>query len=243
MLLEDTITAHPRTRHGHTSRIFVSIAHAAERERTLTALRRFSNFEVTTIKGLDFAPIDGAPCTDYLIVWYEDFQKLRETDANALVKVSRHARVIIALTSDRLLKAANSLLLADAWLLTDLMLEQIDMLVGLSSYGYTILPSGVGSDFGLDGLRRQLLPRLDPAERSVLEQLGIGHSNLGISKRLGFSETRTKAIVRNILRKLHFRNRTHAAVFMARHGCPQVPANSLGVNDDRSTLQPILNRA
>jgi len=243
MLLEDTITAHPRTRHGHTSRIFVSIAPAAERERTLTALSRFSSFEVTTIKGLDFAPTVGALRTDYLIVWFEEFQKLLETDANALVRVSRHARVIVALTSDQLLKAANTLLLADAWLLTDLMLEQIGMLVGLSSYGYTILPAGVGSDFGLDGLRLQLMHRLDPEERLVLEQLGVGHSNLGISKRLDFSVTRTKAIVRSILRKLHFRNRTHAAVFMARHGCPEVRANSLGVNDDDSTLQPILNRA
>ena len=214
--LDVAIATQARTQFGRPTRILVSIAPAIERERMLIALSHFRNFEVTTTKGLDFNAIVDVHRTDYLIVWFEALQKLRETDANAFVKMSRHARVIIALTSDRLLEAASTLHLADAWLFTDLVLDQIGNLVGLSDSGYTVVPSDVGNDFGLDNLRLQLLHKLDLSERRVLEQLGIGHSNRDIAERLDISEPQTKAIVRNILGKLHFRNRTEAAVFMAR---------------------------
>lgn len=217
--LESAIMAQGRSRYGRPTRILLSVGPAAEREKMLAAFAFLPNFEVKTVKGLDFASIEDAYRTDYLIVWFEGLQKLRDTDANAFVKLSRRARVIIALSSDRLLEAASTLHLADAWLFTDMVLDQIAMLVGLSDSGYTIVPSGVGSDFGLDNLRRQLMYKLDDAERLVLDQLGVGDSNRDISLRLALSEPQTKAIVRNILSKLHFRNRTEAAVFMARrHG-------------------------
>lgn len=221
--------AQGRSRYGRPTRILVSISPALERERMITALGHFPNFETKVAKGLDFASINDANRIDYLIVWFEALQKLREADANAFVKMSRHARVIIALTSDRLLEAASTLHLADAWLFTDLVLDQIGKLVGLSDSGYTVVPSDVGSDFGLDNLRVQLLHKLDDSERQVLEQLGLGHSNRDIAERLEISEPQTKAIVRNILGKLHFRNRTEAAVFIARRqrdalGLPVVPS-------------------
>jgi DNA-binding NarL/FixJ family response regulator len=214
--LEAAISAQTRTRYGRPTRILMSIAPPLERERMETALSHFPNFVVETVKGLEITSISDAHRADYLIIWFEALQKLRETDANAFVKVSRHARVIIALTSDRLLEAASTLHLADAWLFTDLVLDQIGMLVGLSDSGYTIVPSGIGNDFGLDSLRLQLLYKLDSIERMTLEELGIGNSNREIADRLQISEPQTKAIVRNILGKLHFRNRTEAAVFMAR---------------------------
>lgn len=214
--LADAISAQTKSRYGRPTRILVSIGPAAERERMLNALGHFPNFEAKIVSGLDFAPNTDAQRTDYLIVWYEALQKLRETDANAFVKVSRYARVIIALRSDRLLEAASTLHLADAWLFTDLVLDQIGMLVGLSDSGYTVVPSGVGNDFGLDHLRFELLQKLEAEERLVLEELGIGQSNRDIAARLRISEPQTKAIVRNILGKLHFRNRTEAAVFIAR---------------------------
>lgn len=217
MSLADAISAQTKTRYGRPTRVLVSIGPVLERERMLNALGHFPNFEVKLVNGLDFAPNADAQRTDYLIVWYEALQKLRETDANAFVKVSRYARVIIALRSDRLLEAASTLHLADAWLFTDLVLDQIGMLVGLSDSGYTIVPSGVGNDFGLDHLRFELLQNLGSEERLVLEELGIGQSNRDIAARLEISEPQTKAIVRNILGKLHFRNRTEAAVFIARH--------------------------
>lgn len=221
MSLESAILAQTRSRVGRPTQVLLSVGPTAEREKMLAAFELIPNFEVTTIKGLDFNSIDGAHRADYLIVWFEGLQKLRETDANALVKLSRRARVIVALSSDRLLEAASTLHLADAWLFTDMVLDQIGMLVGLSDSGYTIVPSRVGNDFGLDNLRCQLMHKLDDSERQVLEQLGVGNSNRDISERLEISEPQTKAIVRNILSKLHFRNRTEAAVFMARRQTAQ----------------------
>lgn len=214
--LESAIMAQNRARFGRPTRVLLSIGPVAEREKMLEAFSLIPSFEVKTVKGLDFNSIEDSYRTDYLIVWFEGLQKLRETDANAFVKLSRRARVIIALSSDRLLEAASTLHLADAWLFTDMVLDQIGMLVGLSDSGYTIVPSRVGNDFGLDNLRCQLMYKLDAAERQVLEQLGYGNSNRDISVHLDISEPQTKAIVRNILGKLHFRNRTEAAVFMAR---------------------------
>lgn len=225
--LESAIMAQGRTRYGRPTRILLSVGPATEREKMLAAFSYLPNFEVKTVKGLDLTSIEDAYRTDYLIVWFEGLQKLRDADANAFVKLSRRARVIIALSSDRLLEAASTLHLADAWLFTDMVLDQIAMLVGLSDSGYTIVPSRVGSDFGLDNLRRQLMHKLDAAERLVLDQLGVGNSNRDISRRLEISEPQTKAIVRNILSKLHFRNRTEAAVFMARrHGAMEPSAAS-----------------
>ncbi len=214
--LESAIVAQSRGRYGRPTRILLSVGPTAEREKMLSAFAFLPNFDVKTVKGLDFTSIEDAYRTDYLIVWFEGLQKLRETDANAFVKLSRRARVIIALSSDRLLEAASTLHLADAWLFTDMVLDQIAMLVGLSDSGYTIVPARVGNDFGLDNLRCQLMHKLDNSERLVLDQLGVGNSNRDISLQLDISEPQTKAIVRNILSKLHFRNRTEAAVFMAR---------------------------
>jgi DNA-binding NarL/FixJ family response regulator len=222
MSLESAILAQTRSRVGRPTQVLLSVGPTAEREKMLAAFELIPNFDVTTIKGLDFNSIEGAHRADYLIVWFEGLQKLRETDAIALVKLSRRARVIVALSSDRLLEAASTLHLADAWLFTDMVLDQIGMLVGLSDSGYTIVPSRVGNDFGLDNLRCQLMHKLDDSERQVLEQLGVGNSNRDISERLAISEPQTKAIVRNILSKLHFRNRTEAAVFMARRQVGQV---------------------
>lgn len=223
--LDSAVMAQSRSRYGRPTRVLLSVGPAVEREKMLAAFAYLPSFEVKTVKGLDFASIEDAYRTDYLIVWFEGLQKLRDTDANAFVKLSRRARVIIALSSDRLLEAASTLHLADAWLFTDMVLDQIGMLMGLSDSGYTILPSRVGSDFGLDKLRCQLMHKLDDAERLVLDQLGVGNSNRDISRRLEISEPQTKAIVRNILSKLHFRNRTEAAVFMARrHGMVEAAA-------------------
>lgn len=214
--LNDAVGVNTKKPYGRRTRILVSVAPATEREALVAALAHFPQFDVRVISGLDYAAITDAHHTDYLIVWFETIQKLRETDANAFVKLSRHARVIVALNSDRLLEAASALHLADAWLFTDLVLHQIGRLVGLSGSGYTIVPSDVGNDFGLDNLRLRLLEKLDDEERKVLDELGVGSSNRDIAVRLKISEPQTKALVRNILGKLHFRNRTEAAVFIAR---------------------------
>lgn len=201
---------------GRPTRVIVSVEPVEERRRVLNALSRFQGLEVYAPDSLDFQSIIVAPNYDYAIVWYQALEKMRDSDATALVRLSRSAKVIVALTSDRMLEAAKVLHLADAWLFTDSLLDRLGLLVGLSDSGYTVVPSSVGNDFGLDGLRGQLLETLQQPERLVLEALGQGSTNRDIAAELGMSEPQTKALVRSILGKMRFRNRTEAAVFMAR---------------------------
>jgi DNA-binding NarL/FixJ family response regulator len=192
--------------------VIVSVEPADERSRVLKALSRFQGLDVYAPDSLDFQAIMAAPNYDYAIVWYQALEKMRDSDATALVRLSRSAKVIVALTSDRMLEAAKVLHLADAWLFTDGLLDRLGLLVGLSDSGYTVVPASVGNDFGLDGLRSQLLDSLQQPERQVLKALGQGSTNRDIASELGMSEPQTKAVVRSILGKMRFRNRTEAAV-------------------------------
>jgi len=201
---------------GRPTRVIVSIDPSEQRNKVLDALSRFQGLEVFAPECLDFQTIVSAPNYDYAIVWYQALEKMRDSDATALVRLSRSAKIIVALTSGRMLEAAKVLHLADAWLFTDRLLDRLGLLVGLSDSGYTVVPSTVGNDFGLDGLRGQLLETLDQSERQVFEALGQGSTNRDIATTLGMSEPQTKAVVRSILGKMRFRNRTEAAVFMAR---------------------------
>lgn len=201
---------------GRPTRVIVSVEPIEERKRILNALSRFQGLDLHAPESLDFHAIISAPNYDYAIVWYQALEKMRDSDATALVRLSRSAKIIVALTSDRMLDAAKVLHLADAWLFTDGLLDRLGLLVGLSDSGYTVVPSTVGNDFGVDGLRGQLLATLLEPERQVLEALGQGFTNRDIAAELGMSEPQTKAVVRSILGKMRFRNRTEAAVFMAR---------------------------
>lgn len=201
---------------GRPIRVIVAVEPADERAALLRALARFQGIDVHAPESPDFQAMIAARTYDYAIVWYHALEKLRDTDATALVRLSRNAKIIVALTSDRMLDAAKVLHLADAWLFTDGPLERLGLLVGLSDSGYTVMPSSMGNDFGLDGLRGQLLDALQQPERRVLDALGRGSTNRDIAVELGMSEPQTKAVVRSILGKMRFRNRTEAAVFMAR---------------------------
>lgn len=201
---------------GRPTRVIVAVEPLEQRTKVLDALSRFQQLDVHAQGSLDFQTIISAPNFDYAIVWYQALEKMRDSDATALVRLSRSAKIIVALTSDRLLEAAKVLHLADAWLFTDRLLDRLGLLVGLSDSGYTVVPSSVGNDFGLDGLRGRLLKTLDDAELQVLDALGHGSTNRDIAADLGMSEPQTKAVVRSILGKMRFRNRTEAAVFMAR---------------------------
>lgn len=61
-----------------------------------------------------------------------------------------------------------------------------------------------------------MLGHLSPAEMRILQSLGNGASNRTISEAVGQSEAIVKSLVRSLMVKLHFRNRTEAGVFAFR---------------------------
>lgn len=198
------------------ARVLVAVGEGKERSDLLRLLNDMAQLEIDVVEDLSLVSQNDIRRTDFLIAWYSSLQKLRESGANAYVQISRRARVIVALTSDRLLEAAGTLHLADAWLFTDLTLEHLPEVIELSSSGYTLMPPELGATFGLDELRLNLVQRLSESEMYVLRQLSVGQRNRDIARTMGVSEAQAKSLVRSVLGKLHFRNRTEAGVFMAR---------------------------
>lgn len=198
------------------ARLLVAVSEGSERASLLEILRQIPNLEIDVVDDLSLVSPNDIRRTDYLIAWYASLQKLRESGANAYVQISRRARVIVALTSDRLLEAAGTLHLADSWLFTDLTLEHLSDVIQLSKSGYTLMPPELGASFGLDELRLNLVQRLSDGELRVLRELSVGRRNRDIARTMGVSEAQAKSLVRSVLGKLHFRNRTEAGVFMAR---------------------------
>ena len=201
---------------GTFARILVAVNEGPQRKDLVQLLRKIQNLEVDIVDDLSLVSPNDIRRTDFLIAWYASLQKLRESGANAYVQISRRARVIVALTSDRLLEAAGTLHLADSWLFTDLTLEHLPDVIQLSKSGYTLMPPELGATFGLDELRLNLVRRLSESELHVLSELSLGSRNRDIARALHVSEAQAKSLVRSVLGKLHFRNRTEAGVFMAR---------------------------
>jgi len=70
------------------------------------------------------------------------------------------------------------------------------------------------------------LTTLTTREVDVLRELANGASNQMIAQRLEISENTVKHHVRNILSKLHFRNRREAADYARRHDIKSIPSPS-----------------
>src|SRR3546814_12544899 len=84
--------------------------------------------------------------------------------------------------------------------------------------GYSVMPRRDDFTLSPDSLRLAQLGRLSRYEWAVLHKLKTGASNRSMAGDLGLPESLVKTLVRRVLLKLHFRNRTEAGVFMGRHG-------------------------
>lgn len=185
---------------------------AAEVSDALGAAGRFraSAFpEVGALQSSSAAP-------DAVLIALAQFLQLRESEPMAYLRLSRRARIVVVLESRELLDAAQSLAFADAWLFSDLNAGLAPEVVELGLEGHCLVPEQFLSRVGVDEIRMALVPRLTEPEYRTLRFLGMGLNNRTIGERLDLSEAVVKSIVRSVLSKLHFRNRTEAGVFAAR---------------------------
>jgi len=67
-----------------------------------------------------------------------------------------------------------------------------------------------------DGLRDGA--HITPREQAVLRHLALGKTNLEIGEALGIAETTVKTHLKNVLQKLHVRNRLEAALLALQQG-------------------------
>lgn len=152
---------------------------------------------------------------DLVIASYDSVARLRRRSEADVLQLIGRTELAVALYGENLLGAAEVLDLADSWLFIDALGDQIAGALALALEGYSVVPESIRSQLRTDVMRRALVARMSTVERDVLRALGSGHSNRQIAEDLSLEEARVRALVRTVLERLHFRNRTEAGVFAA----------------------------
>jgi DNA-binding NarL/FixJ family response regulator len=115
--------------------------------------------------------------------------------------------------------------------------QKLESMFVLALDGYSAAPAALLPDLVTDRVRLGLIERLAPIERQALELLGNALSNRAIAARLDISEPLAKSLVRTVLTKLRLKNRTEAAVLVARW---RIPVGSESARDLAVTETPPL---
>lgn len=97
---------------------------------------------------------------------------------------------------------------------------KLESMIVVALDGYSAAPASLLPDLVTDRVRIGLIERLTQIELQVLELLGVALSNKSIAERLEISEPVAKSLVRTVLTKLRLKNRTEAAVLVARWRSP-----------------------
>ena len=126
--------------------------------------------------------------------------------------VLRWRHLFFLMERDHLLEAASFARWADGFIFPENGPHVCDALA-LAADGIAVLPPYMTAEFSLDQIRIDQLSMLEQIELKVLACLGCGLPNAAIGERLGLTQTNVKSVVRSLLGKLHFRNRTEAGVF------------------------------
>jgi len=103
--------------------------------------------------------------------------------------------------------------------------DVLDLLVA-AAHGEVALTRGLASRLFQELGRQTGHPGpqgLSDRECAVLELVAEGLSNQEIAHRLGLSEATVRFHLRNVLSKLHLKNRTQAAIHAVRHGLVRPP--------------------
>lgn len=184
-------------------------------DRLVAALEQAGRHRITVFH--DIAELNQSNVMpDAILIGLQQFTALRENEPMVYLRLSRRSRIVVVLSSRELLDAAHILAFADAWVFQDINADRINELIDLGLEGHCLMPKQFLSRLGVDEIRMTLLPRLTDVEFETLRLLGQGLNNRTIADQLNLSEAVIKSMVRSVLSKLHFRNRTEAGVFAAR---------------------------
>jgi two-component system nitrate/nitrite response regulator NarL len=111
----------------------------------------------------------------------------------------------------------------DGFILDDIPAVALIHSLHLVALGQKIFPPGpLATTAAPSNLAKPVRPDatngLSIQERKILELLLVGASNKSIARDLKISEATVKVHIRHILRKVHARNRTEAAIWAVEHG-------------------------
>lgn len=94
--------------------------------------------------------------------------------------------------------------------------DKLNQMMVTTLDGYSAVRADLLPDLVTDRVRVGLIERLAPVEQKTLRLLGEALSNRSIARELGVAEPVAKSLVRTVLTKLRLKNRTEAAVLVAR---------------------------
>jgi two-component system nitrate/nitrite response regulator NarL len=141
-----------------------------------------------------------------------DFEALQRVRA----KVSKVKTVVLLDPDQPMSFTAPAHCDIDGYILTDVSPETLRLSLELIMDGQSVMPSGLAGEIS----RKQQAAAaakdrsfLTVRETEVLSSLARGHSNKEIARELNMSAATVKVHLKGVLRKLHVRNRTEAAVW------------------------------
>jgi DNA-binding NarL/FixJ family response regulator len=197
-------------------RVALIVKEPSERNALLAVLERNPHFEPVVFDHVQALTSNELDAMDAVVISHQALARLKGADTLGFVKLGRGARVIIALNSDELLEASSTMGNADGWIFVDINVNHLPEVIELSRQGYSIMPAPVIERLAANKLRIAEYDRLPDLEKRVIDLIALGHGNQEIAEQLGLSGAHTKALVKSGLTRLHFQNRTQAAVFVAR---------------------------
>jgi len=124
--------------------------------------------------------------------------------------------VILVLLKGDLQDALGVLHLCRGILFWEHDIDKLSRMLVLTLEGYSAVRGELLPDLVTDRVRVGLIERLAPVEQHTLRLLGDALSNRAIAGQLNVAEPVAKSLVRTVLTKLRLKNRTEAAVLVAR---------------------------
>ena len=154
---------------------------------------------------------------DAVLLGLSEILSLGRRKSKLLDDLRRYSKVLLMLRRSELVQSLEIASRCDGFIFIDLNMERLAEIIDLALWGYCMIPPTILSELTSHQLRLDLIQELRRDELQVLALLGRGMTNRSISEQIGLPESTVKNIVRSVLKKLHFRNRTEAAVFAFVH--------------------------
>ncbi len=158
-------------------------------------------------------------CTRATVILFglSQFKAFGRPMCRRIEEVRKAAKVILVLRESQVMDALDYVDLCDGFLFIDRQPERLHEVIDLAAQGYCLFPTTLLSVLASRHLRLDILPTLTKGEGEVLKLLGQGLTNKAIAQRVGARDSMIKNLVRSVLRKMHFRNRTEAGIFAFRY--------------------------
>lgn len=167
-------------------------------------------------------------CTRATVILFglSKFKAFGRPMCRRIEEVRKTAKVILVLREAQVMDALDYVDLCDGFLFIDRQPERLHEVIDLAAQGYCLFPTTLLSVLASRHLRLDILPTLSQGEAEVLRLLGQGLTNKAIAEQLGARDSMVKNLVRSVLRKMHFRNRTEAGIFAFRYLAADAGAGS-----------------